>query len=118
MDRSRLVTVQGTVSGDALPQDLERAVVRVQLQDVSLVDHPAQVLAETFTRPTVTGGRQLADYALPPCALDPRRDYSVWAHVDLDDDGRLSPGDLISTRSYPVRPSAATVHIDIEVSSI
>jgi uncharacterized lipoprotein YbaY len=120
MAQSEAVTVRGTIVSDAPVAPIEDAVVRVQLQDVSVADAAATVVSEQTLRDVALQGspREIATYELHAGNLDRRRQYSVWVHVDLDSDGALSPGDLVSTRSYPVDASERTSTIDVRVSAI
>lgn len=80
------------------------AVVIVQVRDTSLQDVAATTLAEG--RGTVApSAAVLASVDLELEEGTGRR--TLWAHVDVDGDGRVSPGDLITMESFPV-PAGAT----------
>lgn len=38
---------------------------------------------------------------------------TVWAHLDIDGDGRVSPGDLITMESFPVTPGATRMVVRV-----
>jgi len=119
MNNSAALSVAGEIFSDAPLASVQDAVVRVQLQDVSVADARAGVVAEQIvTGVTAQPSEPIASYELHARNLDPRRQYSVWVHVDVDRDGALSSGDLITTRSYPVDIAARTSHIDVRVSRI
>lgn len=78
------------------------APVRVQLRDTSLQDAPAPVLAEVHG---------VVEEGLPFASLRAALDQTcarctVWVHVDVDRDGRVSPGDYVTVQSYPVTATA------------
>ena len=75
--------------GDDEPAVATAARVRLTLEDVSLLDEPSTVVAETAV--TVGDG---GDYALE-AALQPRRRYAVRVHVDQQGNGVVQPGDLV-----------------------
>lgn len=78
------------------------APIRVEARDTSYEDAPAEVVgaAEGEVR-----GRLGSWLDTVEVELDRRPDScTVWAHVDVDGDGRISPGDFITTVAYPVPP--------------
>jgi uncharacterized lipoprotein YbaY len=96
--------VCGEIVFDPAPPSLSGATVYVRLRDTSLADAPSRVVAEqamTRVEGLPPGGGELT-FALPLESADARRTYTVSVHVDLDNDGRVGPGDFISTESYPV----------------
>lgn len=120
MAQSGALTVRGRIVSDTPVAPAEDAVVRVQLQDVSVADAAATVVSEQTLRGVAMQGsrREIATYELDAGNLDRRRQYSVWVHIDMNGDGALSPGDLVSTRSYPVDVEQRTSDIDVHVSLI
>ncbi|MGB2625380.1 MAG: YbaY family lipoprotein [Candidatus Acidiferrum sp.] len=94
---ARATTVTGTVSylqRMALPAN---AIVVVQLQDSSLADAPAKVLAEDKI---TLGGRQVPirfSVIYDSAKIDERRTYTVNARILVD--GQLR---FVSDKSYPV----------------
>jgi uncharacterized lipoprotein YbaY len=72
--------------------------VRVELRDTSYADAPAVTLASGTAQ--VTDGDPFARVELE---VDRVPDgTTVWAHVDVDGDGRVSSGDFITMASWPV----------------
>lgn len=96
-----LQIVLASATGAALPPG---APLSVELRDTSLQDTTAVLLKRVLTSVPQTGiTHSLAvsmDVATVPDGA------TVWAHLDVDGDGRVSPGDLISTESYPVTPAS------------
>jgi hypothetical protein len=93
-----VVTVEVFVDGPAA--SVAGAPVIVQVRDTSLQDARASVLGEA--RGTVAGGEGQRLAAVDVHVSDPRGEPSVWVHVDMDRDGRVSRGDYITVQSYPV----------------
>src|SRR5687768_4146180 len=107
-DRTGAPGEAGVVEGEIrFPPDariIAGATARVSLLDVSRADAAARVVAEEVI-PGVThpgGGGVPIPFTLRAQQVDPRARYVVRAHVDVDGNGRISPGDYISTQSYPV----------------
>ena len=92
------------------------ATVRVRLLDVTRADAPSRTVAEV-TIPGVShpGGRGDIAFARPGAGVDPRAHYIVHVHVDVDGDGGVSSGDLITMASHPVltfgHPNRVTVRV-------
>jgi hypothetical protein len=78
------------------------AAVIVQVRDTSLQDVAATTLAEG--RGIVASAGVLASVDLE--LEDGPGERTIWAHVDVDGDGRVGPGDLITMESFPVPPGA------------
>lgn len=100
-----------TIDITARPPAPTRGQVRVQLRDTSLVDAPAVVLHEVRTS-VRSGSAVIASAQFE--VVDVPAHVTVWAHVDVDGDGKVSKGDYVTTRSYPVRagsPGAISVEV-------
>ncbi len=92
----------------ALP---ENAVVQVQLQDVSLQDVAATVLAEQVIH---TGGKQVPfafELEYDKVAIDPRNTYAISARITVD--GKLW---FINTSHHPVLTNGYGSHVDVMVN--
>jgi uncharacterized lipoprotein YbaY len=89
--------------------------VRVQLRDTSLADAPAILLKEAHGAVARSGSNVLATVQLDVDTVP--RGATVWVHVDVDGDGKVSAGDYVTTRSYPVLPGASTA-INVEVQRV
>ncbi len=71
----------------------------VQIRDSGLQDAPAIVLGEGRGVVQLHG----ASLATLEISMNPSsRALTVWAHVDADNDGRVSKGDYVTSRSYPL----------------
>lgn len=99
------VLVRGVLQLDPAAPPFQGARAIVRLQDTTYADAPARPLAEQVLEGVRhdRGASEELPFALrgpsPPAET---RDASVSAHVDVDGDGRISPGDLVSQQSYPV----------------
>ena len=117
-DAATLPALTGVLTGTvtylqriALPPD---AVIDVQLQDVSLQDVPATVIAaERY----IAAGRQVPfpfELTYDPAGIDPKHTYAVAARITVD--GKLR---WINTQRYPVLTGGAPVTgVEIIVESV
>lgn len=96
--------VTGTIVFPANLAGPRRATVYVRVEDVSLADASATTLAESVMRdvPVPPTPEPILSFSVPVPSFDPRARYSVLVLVDLDGDGQVGTGDLISTQSHPV----------------
>lgn len=102
--------VKITVEITAQQSPPTQSPVRVQLRDTSLADAPAVVLHEVSTRvQQTTGTVATATFDV----ADLPRNTTIWAHIDVDGDGKVSKGDYITTRSYPVNPADALLRVEV-----
>ncbi|MBI4876325.1 MAG: YbaY family lipoprotein [Acidobacteria bacterium] len=92
------ITVEVLVSGQARPP--VGAPVLVQVRDTALQDAPARILAAA--RGVVEGPSSAALAIVRFDLYETGAELTVWAHVDVDGDGRVSSGDYITTQSYPL----------------
>ena len=110
-----MARVDVTVVCSSVPRPSPGASLIVQIRDTSLQDAPATVLGEART--TVTRGNDglLARVLVSIPAIT--RHSTVWAHVDVDGDGRVSRGDYVTMQSYPL-PPGPTIQVQVEVKAV
>lgn len=112
-------TVRGEV---VLPEGEpgERAArLVVQIEDVSRMDAPSQVIAQQQIDDVPLDGTSVEfEVPVPAGLIDERADYSVRVHVDVSGSGEVEQGDMITTQSYPVLTHAAPETARIEVRRI
>lgn len=76
--------------------------VRIEIRDTSLADAPAVLVqrVDCTVRETATSIPLTLDVEhVPPGS-------TLWVHVDVDGDGRVSEGDFITVESYPLDAQA------------
>lgn len=106
------IVVEVTVTGDERPP--EDAVVRVEVRDTSVADAPAVTLGSARGR--VRGhGTWLETVEVEVDELPDG--CTAFAHVDVDEDGRVSSGDYLTTQSYPI-PRESEPWLTVEVRPI
>jgi hypothetical protein len=93
----------------------EGCPIRVEVRDTSLEDAPAPTVAEGRGAVGREPGPQLDTIELRIATLP--RHTTVWVHVDVDGDGRVSPGDYVTTASYPV-PAGDAARLDVKVRRV
>jgi uncharacterized lipoprotein YbaY len=98
-----------SAGGEPLPPG---SPVRVELRDTSFADAPA-VLAKRVERTVPKTGRTTS-VSVPIDVAKVPEGSTVWAHIDVDRDGRVSKGDLISVESYPVTSSTQKTTIRLK----
>lgn len=96
-----------TADGAPLPAGTP---VRVELRDTSRADAAAETIASATARVGAERPTSVAvEVELPrPCA-----GCTVWAHADVDEDGAVSVGDLITMESFPVSPSQPRIRVTV-----
>ena len=79
--------------------------VNIEVRDTSLADAPAISLLYKRARVPKAGGAGAIPVQLEIAAVPDGT--TVWVHIDVDRDGRVSPGDYVSAESYPVSAQPA-----------
>ena len=78
------------------------ASLHVQVLDTTYADAPARVVAETTAN--VEHDREGEAHTVEVDAdLTGNADYRIRAHVDVDGDGAVGPGDYVTTAAHPAR---------------
>jgi len=112
------VTVVVTVEGNDRPP--LGSPLRVEVRDISMADAAAKVMCAADARVgpgqiVALGPSVLAKVA---CEFPVAPDMGVvWAHVDVDGDGRVSVGDYITKESYPL-PTAGDATVTVQVRRV
>ncbi len=98
------VLARGVLRLDPAAPPFQGARAIVRLRDTTYADAPARPLAEQVLegiRHDRGAAEELPFTLRGPSPPPEARDARVSAHVDVDGDGRISPGDLVSEQSYP-----------------
>jgi putative lipoprotein len=92
--------------------------VIIEVRDVSVADAPSTMIAaRRLRRVALRPGRRIP-FALEVPEVAASQSLSVRVHVDVDGDGRMGPGDLLSTRAYPVAATGPLGMLQIAVVKI
>ena len=83
--------------------------VDVQVRDTALADTEAPLVGQATTE--VVGERSswlvTVDLDIDPEAVAHSSRLTIFAHADVDKDGRISSGDYITTQSFPLELASA-----------
>lgn len=113
-----LVTGEILIPADpALPAG---SVAHVRLLDTSIADAPSITMAEVSLTDIAgnVGQDNPIRFELYGEAPNPRARYSVSAHIDTDDSGRIAVGDYITVQSYPVLTYDNPRHVVLEMKKV
>jgi uncharacterized lipoprotein YbaY len=95
--------------GEPLPAG---SSVRVEARDTSLADAPAVMLKRVDVAVPKAGRTTSVSVPIElPAVPD---GTTVWAHVDVDRDGRVSKGDFVTVESYPVKIGSPKMTIRVK----
>ena len=88
--------------------------LRVEIRDTSYADAAARLVASQTTTVPATG---------QPITVSIKLDRvpdgcTVWAHADVDGDGRVSSGDFITMESFPVQTSGSEQRTTIRIRKV
>jgi uncharacterized lipoprotein YbaY len=93
------------------------ARVRVALEDVTLADASARPMATAdFPAPSPAG--LLGPFELDADLAPGGAEYALRVHVDQVGDGRVVPGDLVSTIRQSVPTSSGTHELEVPVAVV
>ena len=113
-------TIRGNVILPNVQLPNQTADLIVQVEDVSRADAPSQVVGEQrVSGVSVSAGQTLPfSIEVPSDRVDPKHSYSVRVHVDMTGSGKVEPGDLITTQSYPVLTHGHGNEADVTVKPV
>jgi uncharacterized lipoprotein YbaY len=112
--------VSGDIRFTQLPRLPPSAKAYVRLLDTSMADAPARLVAETVLEgisDEATRGNPIP-FAIYGDLESERASYSVSVLVDVDGDGKTSPGDFINMQSYPVLTYGYPAYVSVEVREV
>jgi uncharacterized lipoprotein YbaY len=100
----------------ALP---EKAVCRVEVRDVTLLDACSITLGSHEAQVSKISGETVLTTLLEvPDSDTPNRDYNVWAHLSLTGEKRILANDYVTTRAYPIAQGASTADMVVELQPV
>jgi putative lipoprotein len=101
-----------------LPPDAAEAVaglVVVEIRDVSLMDVPSEVLAESRQHEVPIGPGERIPFEVGAPEAEPGHSLSLRAHVNLDGSGIVSRGDSLTVTVIPVPPVGEVPPLEVPV---
>ena len=112
--------VEGEIFFEDVFSSFSGATVYIRLEDVSIADAPAQIVAEKVVRNVSVNVDNLRPlpFSLNSPVLDERAMYSLSAHVDVGNNGIITQGDYITTESYPVKAFQSSVRMTVHVRPV
>jgi len=98
------MTIEGTVILER-PTICRGSVLRVSLLNVDRIDAPSTTLAGVAIRADSDAPISEINFGIEfDDSLPERARYGLAAHLDLDANGSVTRGDLVTVESYPWRP--------------
>ena len=94
-----VIVIEVSVAGETRPP--AGTPIRVEARDTSWADAPAETIASVEGLVRGEAGSWLDTVEIEIERVP--EDCAIWAHIDVDGDGRVSPGDFVTTASHPVR---------------
>jgi len=88
--------------------------LRIEIRDTSQADAAAVVVNSHLVPVPVTGQPVTVSIELDRVPDG----TTVWAHADLDRDGRVSTGDFITMESYPVGASGSEQRTTVRIKKV
>lgn len=114
MKNEKLVTGKITFDDGVSFND---ATVYIRLENVSMMDAPAGVIAEQVIKNTTYDGNPIPFELLGNVSADDRERFNVRVHVSMDGSSEFQKGDFITKRSYTV-PNGRARDLVVKVDKI
>jgi putative lipoprotein len=111
-------TVEGSI---VLPADIAATTARsvlVEARDVSVMDAPSTVVAETRMTDVPVGPGERIPFRLDVPEVDPSRTLSVRAHVSLDGTPAITTGDALSVTHIPLPAAGPVDRLDVPLRTV
>jgi uncharacterized lipoprotein YbaY len=107
--------VTGEITFEDGTQPFSGATAFVKLEDVSLMDVDATVVAQQTLQNVAYDGFAAIPFVLNGSADDEKARYRVSAHISFDGDEDIQQGDFVTMQSYPVltygNPNTVTLQV-------
>jgi uncharacterized lipoprotein YbaY len=117
MTDDRAILLKGKIVFPPGDRPAEAARVVARIEDVSHADAPARIVAKHVQENVAVpqGEEESLFFAIGyPASAEPGSRYSVRVHVDVTGTETVTPGDFVSTVSYPVPPERGDVTIRVQ----
>lgn len=99
------MTIEGTAVLEEPTYCPPSGILTVRLVDVHRIDAPSICLADTVVRPDSRAPIETIDFALTiERSLPASHRLQIAAHLDLNGDGAIKRGDLVTKEAYPWHP--------------
>jgi putative lipoprotein len=111
-------SIEGSI---VLPADIAPATARsvlVEARDVSVMDAPSTVVAETRLSDVELAPGERIPFRLDVPEVDRSRTLSVRAHVSLDGTPAITPGDALSVTHIPLPAAGPVDGVDVPVRTV
>lgn len=113
------VELTGEIAFDPTAPPFEGAVVHVLLEDTSLADAPAVLVARLdLDDVSWHPGDGPLRFTLPVPELDEASTYTVRVHADIGRTGLMEVGDQITVESYPVLTQGSPSEVSVQLRRI
>lgn len=95
----------------------KEGVFYIRVQDTSMMDMPAETIAE-ITIEKKPGSEKMPFSLELPKTLSNSASYTLYVHLDLDLDKQLSVGDWLHDRAYHVTPAVQGDLLKVSLAEI
>ncbi|HII00769.1 TPA: hypothetical protein HA351_03650 [Methanosarcinaceae archaeon] len=111
--------IEGNILFEDLDETIEDVTVYIRLDDVSLADARSTVISETvIENVSVSPEENKVPFTLGFPELVANRTYSLYVHVDVNGDGKVSKGDYVTTMHNGVPTDQDMVNMDVTVERV
>ena len=102
--------IEGDITFKDVQSRITGATIYVRLEDISVQDDASKTLVEQVLRDVSVDPSDLPTYKylIEHRELEPKDTYRVRVHLDADDSGDISEGDLAWTAQYPASMAIGT----------
>ena len=109
--------IEGEISFQDLESPIDGATIYLKVEDVSQADGPSETIAEhILSNVSVWGpGANSIPFSVDAPLASNMRDLNLRIHVDVDGTGRVSVGDYVTVRSYPLTLWDQQQRVTVEV---
>lgn len=112
--------IEGDIYFTEIPAPFTGATIIVKVEDIRRADASAVVITEQriVNVSRSPGSRDPVPFSIEYLATGDPANYSLRVHVDVGTTGEVSPGDYVSTRSYPLAGIDPPARLAVEVNPV